>query len=189
MSRPSCGQPCTYTSLCHLLFVVCLPIAPASIKWPSKVALYTVSHVLWCVRKYLQAIPMYIQTIGTRDIYSMSTPLNYIHSKRTHAHITSHIPTSLLVGSLPLAHNAEHFTSYYSLLVQYAAFFRVVIAASVYYAVFFSCLALIMIALCPVPDPDPGSNIARVLRGVSVLYEHLLVGVIGPVCMCVCQKI
>ena len=68
---------------------------------------------------------MYIQTIGTRVICSMSTPLNYIHSKRTHAHITSHIPTSLLVGSLPLAHNAEHFTSYYSLLVQYAAFFRV----------------------------------------------------------------
>ena len=30
MSRPSCGQPCTCLSLCHLLFVVCLPIAPAS---------------------------------------------------------------------------------------------------------------------------------------------------------------
>ena len=43
---------------------------------------------------------MYIQTIGTRHV-------NSTYSKR----ITSHIPTSLLVGSLPLAHNAEHFTS------------------------------------------------------------------------------
>ena len=43
---------------------------------------------------------MYIQAIGTRHV-------NSTYSKR----ITSHIPTSLLVGSLPLAHNAEHFTS------------------------------------------------------------------------------
>ena len=39
MSRPSCGQPCTCTciSLCHLPFVVCLPIAPASINGQAKV--------------------------------------------------------------------------------------------------------------------------------------------------------
>ena len=45
---------------------------------------------------------MYIQTIGTRHV-------NSTYSKC----ITSHIPISLLVGSLPLAHNAEHFTSNY----------------------------------------------------------------------------
>ena len=55
-------------------------------------------------------------------------------------------------------------TSYYSLHVQYAVFFRVlpcVIAASVYYTVFDCYFALIMIALFPIPDPDPGSNLAH----------------------------
>ena len=69
----------------------------------AKVALYTVIMLQPCsvvCGKYLQAIPMYIQAIGTRHV-------NSTYSKR----ITSHIPTSLLVGSLPLAHNAEHFTS------------------------------------------------------------------------------
>ena len=60
-------------------------------------------------------------------------------------------------------------TSYYSLHVQYAVFFRVlpcVIAAPVYYAVFFRVRLLLRVALF---DPDPGSNLARTLRGVSVL--------------------
>ena len=74
-------------------------------------------------------------------------------------------------------------TSYYSLLVQYAVFFRVlpcVIAASVYYAVFFH-VRLLLSTYYDSLVPDPGSrsrsslNVASVLRGVSVLYEHLLV--------------
>ena len=43
------------------------------------------------------------------------------------------------------------------------------IAASVYDAVFFRVRLLIMIVLFPIPDPDPGSNLASVLRRVSVL--------------------
>ena len=85
MSRPSFGQPCTCTcvSLYHLLFVVCLPIAPASIKWPSKGALLSqcCSHVLWCEGKYLQAICTYVQTIGTRDI------ARHVASRRVCPHI------------------------------------------------------------------------------------------------------
>ena len=34
-----------------------------------------------------------------------------MHILNACAHKVSHIPTSLPVGSLPLAHNAEHFTS------------------------------------------------------------------------------
>ena len=74
-------------------------------------------------------------------------------------------------------------TSSYSLHVQYVVFFRIpcAIAAPVYYAVFFRvrCFALIMIALFPIPDPDPGSNLAhnieRSARGkcsTSSLYDR-----------------
>ena len=64
-------------------------------------------------------------------------------------------------------------TSYYSLLVQYAVFFRVlpcVIAASVYYAVFFH-VRLLLGAYYDSLVSDPGSsyNLASLLRGVSVL--------------------
>ena len=68
----------------------------------AKVALYTVVMLQPCsaVCGEVPTGHTYIQTIGTRHV-------NSTYSKR----ITSHIPTSLLVGSLPLAHNAEHFTS------------------------------------------------------------------------------
>ena len=70
-------------------------------------------------------------------------------------------------------------TSYYSLHVRYAVFFRVlpcVIAASVYYAVFFR-VRLLLSAYYERLVPDPGSRsrlqpraqTSSVLRGVSVL--------------------
>ena len=64
-------------------------------------------------------------------------------------------------------------TSYYSLLVQYVVFFRVlpcVIAASGYYAVFVRVRLLLGAYYDSlVPDPGSSSNLASVLRGVSVL--------------------
>ena len=54
--------------------------------------------------------------------------------------------------------------TYYLLHVQYTVFFRVlpcVIADPVYYAVFYRVRLLLMIALFPIPDPDPGSNLAH----------------------------
>ena len=62
-------------------------------------------------------------------------------------------------------------TSYYSLLVEYAVFLRVlpcVIAAPVYYAVFFR-VRLLLSAYYDSLVPDPGCNLASVLRWVSVL--------------------
>ena len=64
-------------------------------------------------------------------------------------------------------------TSYYSLLMQCVVFFRVlpcVIAASVYYAVFFH--VRLLLGACYdslVPDPGSSYNLASILRGVSVL--------------------
>ena len=62
--------------------------------------------------------------------------------------------------------------SYYSLLVQYAVFFRVllcVIAALVYYAVFFR-VRLLLSAYYDSHVPDPGSRLQHRAKHLHVTY-------------------
>ena len=69
-------------------------------------------------------------------------------------------------------------TSYYSLLVQYAVFFRVlpcVIAASVYYAVFFRVRLLLSACYDSlVPDPGSRSRLQRCERSGSNIVHTLV---------------